>query len=131
MLLNCSLSLCCTGGFILQPGMVHGTRQLSDTVSIPLSLIGSPLETLLTTSPMRIISGNNENIDNLNVIQSSFIGRLLATPPISVDNVARAAAGAAVVGRNLHYTHDQKDGNNIRSAKFWTYDEMIEVSKMF
>ena len=112
--------------------MVHGTRQVSDTVSLPLSIIGSPLEMLLASTPIRTISGNssttqryNDN-NNLNFFQSSFVGRLLAAPPILVDNVAKAAAVAALMGRN--WQTDADDDVRSSAANYWTYDKMIEVS---
>lgn len=71
-------------GAILQPGMVYGTR-VQNGVSIPLGLIGAPLEALFS-------------LPGLNQLQHKLpvIGKLACSPPVNVHDVANTAVKAAM-----------------------------------
>jgi nucleoside-diphosphate-sugar epimerase len=70
-------------GAILQPGMVYGTR-VHNGLSIPLGLLGAPLEALFT-------------LPGLDQLQHKLpvIGKLVCSPPVSVHHVAQTAVMAA------------------------------------
>ena len=114
------------GGIILKPGMVYGTRQINENFSIPLSFVGKPLEGLLTTAAFRYIS--NEQRKGSNFFQSSFVGRVLAIPPVDVNVVGKSAALGALVGPLRD--EDVHDCSDILSGKvtLWDYDKMINVA---
>eukprot|EP00898_Chlorokybus_atmophyticus_P005551 jgi/Chlat1/5998/Chrsp4S06306 len=70
-------------GTVLRPGFIYGTRRMG-AVGLPLQLVGAPLEQVLKlTAPVtKVFSG----------IPGSDI---LLAPPVSVEQVARAAVKAA------------------------------------
>ena len=70
-------------GTVLQPGMVYGTRALKG-VNIPLWLVGKPLEALFSAP-----------IFNQLQHRIPVFGKLVFSPPISVDAVAKVAVRAA------------------------------------
>ncbi|KAH7351915.1 hypothetical protein KP509_19G020200 [Ceratopteris richardii] len=67
------------GGIILRPGFIHGDRQVG-SIKVPLSLLGTPLETVLKHAK--------------SVTQIPFIGPFFV-PPVKVTTVAKAAVRAA------------------------------------
>lgn len=74
-----------SSGTILQPGFIHGTRQVKG-FSVPLWLIGAPLEAVTRWSPVQMLG------------KAPLIGPLIApavVPPIGVDALARVAVAAA------------------------------------
>jgi len=73
-------------GTVLQPGMVYGTRRITASISLPLGLIGAPLEFVFGSAPVRALA-----------TRLGWLGAPLA-PPISVDALAKAAVAAAVPG---------------------------------
>jgi hypothetical protein len=75
---------------ILQPGMVYGTRHLPDSdKTIPLTLVGRPLEVLLNMlSPLA-------SVLNAVPIVGSGVASIMA-PPIQVDVLADAAISTAL-----------------------------------
>lgn len=72
-------------GTILRPGMIYGTRHVSDKVALPLWLIGAPLAALT----------DNSIAQSLNRLP--FVGPLLEAPlvpPVPVKSIGRAAVDA-------------------------------------
>eukprot|EP00899_Mesostigma_viride_P014120 jgi/Mesvir1/22709/Mv14123-RA.1 len=69
------------GGVILRPAMIHGTRAVGG-INVPLSLVFTPIETVLRCSAVSSI-----------VSSIPLAGPLLA-PPLHVDTVASAAINA-------------------------------------
>ncbi|KAL8536861.1 hypothetical protein ACS0TY_012150 [Phlomoides rotata] len=67
------------GGIILRPGFIHGTRRVGN-MSLPLSVIGSPLEMVLKKAK--------------SLSQIPFLGPLFI-PPVNVNSVAKVAVRAA------------------------------------
>ncbi|CAA7397860.1 unnamed protein product [Spirodela intermedia] len=67
------------GGVILRPGFIHGTRKVG-SISLPLSIIGSPLETVLKHA---------KPLTGVPLVGPLFI------PPVNVVAVARVAVRAA------------------------------------
>ena len=72
-------------GAILQPGMIYGTR-VQNGMSIPLGLIGKPLEVLFS------LPGLNQ------LHKLPIIGRLAFSPPVNVHDIAKASVLAATGG---------------------------------
>jgi len=70
-------------GTILRPSFVYGTRSVSATASIPLGLVGKPMEAVLTCFPF-------------NQLQRLPGMRAVLAPPVAVEHVAAVAAAAAV-----------------------------------
>lgn len=71
-------------GVVLRPGFIFGTRQVSPTLKIPLSLLGKPLEAILSHFPF-------------NRIQHVVPGmKAVMCPPVSVEHVAAVASAAAL-----------------------------------
>lgn len=68
-------------GVALRPGFIHGTRKWG-SASIPLSVIGSPLESVLALAPTQSLAG-------IPLAGAAFV------PPVSVKKVAKAAVSAA------------------------------------
>jgi len=71
-------------GVVLRPSFVYGTRQVGTSLSIPLGLLGRPLEALLSRSPF----------SQLQHVVPGMQAVLAA--PVSVEHVAAVAAAAAV-----------------------------------
>lgn len=69
-------------GFILRPSFVFGDRQVARGVSIPLWILGKPLQTVLT------LPGFSE-LQNLPGMKA------VLAPPVSVEDVGTVAAAAA------------------------------------
>lgn len=68
-------------GVALRPGFIHGTRKWGST-SIPLSAIGSPLESVLGLAP-------TQSLATIPLAGAAFV------PPVNVKKVAKAAVSAA------------------------------------
>ena len=84
--------------FILKPGFIYGRRIVPSpsggTMTIPLQLIGKPAETVLRLSPF-------------NKLKTLPYMRAIFETPISVDDVGRVAAGAALgLIKQRHLTVD-------------------------
>eukprot|EP00210_Caulerpa_lentillifera_P006855 g6552.t1 len=70
-------------GVSLRPFFIHGTRQISDNLGIPLQLLGTPLEKLLGLVPnTKALSGS------IPILGTGLV------PPVRVEAVARAAVSA-------------------------------------
>jgi nucleoside-diphosphate-sugar epimerase len=69
-------------GVALRPGMIYGTRH-SGNMSIPLGLVGMPLEAVIKRLPSKSLSS------------TPIVGALFV-PPVSVDAVGKAAASAVL-----------------------------------
>lgn len=69
-------------GVALRPGMIYGTRH-TGSVSIPLGIIGMPLEALIKRLP-------SKNLSTVPIVGAAFV------PPVSVDAVGKAAASAVL-----------------------------------
>lgn len=70
-------------GIALRPFFIHGTRQITDRLGIPLQVIGTPLEKILGLVP------NTKQISaSIPILGAGFI------PPVRVEAVARAAVNA-------------------------------------
>lgn len=69
-------------GVALRPGMIYGTRYAGN-MTIPLGLVGIPLEAALKVLPSKSLAG-------MPIIGAAFV------PPVSVDAVSKAAVAAAV-----------------------------------
>ena len=75
-------------GIVLRPSFVYGPRQVSPSLSIPLQLVGAPLEAVLSCSPF-------------SRLQHVLPGmRAVLAPPVSVQHLA-AVAAAAAMGESL------------------------------
>jgi len=92
-------------GICLRPGFVYGSRRVSNRVSLPLHLIGQPLNSLLASS------GATRARSSL----PDAVGSLLE-PPVSVNTLASAIAVSA-----LH--PDVRGG-------VASYDRIVELSGM-
>lgn len=71
----------CNAGVALRPGFIHGVRKWG-TISIPLSAVGSPLESMLSFLPTKTLAA-------IPLAGAAFV------PPVSVQKVAKAAVSAA------------------------------------
>jgi len=70
-------------GFSLRPAFIHGPREVAG-ITVPLHLVGGPLEAVLSTPQARLLAGS-----------VPMVGALLASP-LHVDTVARAAVRASL-----------------------------------
>lgn len=70
-----------TSGVALRPSMIYGDRRVSANVTLPLGLVGAPLEALAARAPKALLG-------------VPLLGAL-AVPPVPVEAVARAAVRAA------------------------------------
>ncbi len=75
-----------TTGFSLRPAFIHGTRRAGKIV-LPLSVVGNPLESVLSNAAVKRFSG-----------YLPFGSALLASP-LSVQTVAKAAVVSATEER--------------------------------
>ena len=71
-------------GSILKPSFIYGTRELG-FASIPLGLIGRPLEAIL-------------NLPGFNQLQNLALLKAALTPPVSVESVGLVAASSGGTG---------------------------------
>merc|ERR1712087_294276 len=71
-------------GTVLRPGMVYGSRRVSESLSIPLQVVGAPLAALFGSQPVSALAS-----------RLGWLGAPLV-PPSSVDEVATAAVEAAL-----------------------------------
>ena len=69
-------------GVALRPGMIYGTRHTGN-LSIPLGLVGMPLEAVMKRLPSKSLSSTP-------IIGAMFV------PPVNVDAVGKAAASAVL-----------------------------------
>eukprot|EP00270_Netrium_digitus_P019758 TRINITY_DN787_c0_g1_i3.p3 TRINITY_DN787_c0_g1~~TRINITY_DN787_c0_g1_i3.p3 ORF type:complete len:154 (-),score=55.05 TRINITY_DN787_c0_g1_i3:163-624(-) len=77
-------------GVVLRPGFIYGRRRVNESVELPLDVVGEPLERLLAAGE-----------DLLKPLRSLPASDLLLAPPVSVEDVAKAAI-KAVVDDSLH-----------------------------
>ena len=70
-------------GVILRPGFIYGTRAVGN-ISVPLGLVGKPMETVLRLPPFPTLQSN-----------LPFMKAVLV-PPIKVEAVGAVAAAAAM-----------------------------------
>lgn len=73
--------MCAHAGVYLQPGFIHGTRRWG-SVSIPLGLLGGPMEAALSYMP-------NHSLAQIPVLGAAFV------PPVSAEAIGKAAVLAA------------------------------------
>jgi uncharacterized protein YbjT (DUF2867 family) len=71
-----------TGGVALRPGFIYGDRVVSSSLTLPLGLVGRPMESILSQSPMNKLA------------TLPYVGGLFV-PPVSLQTVAKAAVAAA------------------------------------
>lgn len=71
-----------TGGVALRPGFIYGSRVVSSSLTLPLGLVGKPMESILSQAPMNRLAS------------LPYVGGIFV-PPVSVETVARAAVRAA------------------------------------
>ncbi|KAF5836117.1 hypothetical protein DUNSADRAFT_6370 [Dunaliella salina] len=71
------------GGVALRPGVVYGNRVVSSSLTLPLQMVFQPLDLLLSSYP------SSKQFSNMPFISA------LASPPNSVQSVAKAAVDAA------------------------------------
>mmetsp|Transcript_21028 Transcript_21028/g.58438 ORF Transcript_21028/g.58438 Transcript_21028/m.58438 type:complete len:314 (-) Transcript_21028:330-1271(-) len=71
------------GGVALRPGVVYGNRVVSSSLTLPLQMVFQPLDLLLSSYP------SSKQFANMPFISA------LASPPNSVQSVAKAAVDAA------------------------------------
>jgi nucleoside-diphosphate-sugar epimerase len=94
-----------TDATILQPGFIYGDRAVGST-SLPLGLVGQPVEQLLTGSLGKALKP-------LGALPGSDV---VLAPPVSVDAVA-AAAVACATGRHPAGVYDIDAINRIAEGK--------------
>lgn len=66
-------------GVALRPGFIYGKRRVSGGYTIPLHIIGSPLQAVLKLLP-------TQKLCSIPILGGAFV------PPVSVESVGRAAA---------------------------------------
>lgn len=71
-------------GVAIRPFFIHGTRQITESLGIPLQAIGIPLEKALSFIP-----NTKQLATSIPLVGSGLI------PPVKVESVAKAAVAAA------------------------------------
>ena len=64
-------------GVALRPGMIYGSRHVSGSMTLPLGMIGAPLEAVINRLPKSMAS--------MPIVGAAFV------PPVAVESVAKAA----------------------------------------
>lgn len=72
------------GGVALRPGFIYGTRMVG-SVPLPLGLVGTPLNALLTSAPISPVA---KALAGVPALGAPWL------PPVSVEAVGRAAVAA-------------------------------------
>jgi len=84
------------GATILRPGFIHGQRQVhlpnNTVLSVPLGLVGKPMEWLLNLDPVHKCV---DTVHSMNIPVVGDIFRDLTVSPVSVEALARFAVNAA------------------------------------
>lgn len=92
-------------GLALRPGMIYGPRRVDTLgITLPLGIIGAPLETLLAIPPLQGIS---QTLMHVPIVGAPFV------PPVSVDSVGQAAV-SFVLGEDVPSREGVMDAWQIR-----------------
>ncbi len=75
-------------GVVLRPGFIHGTRSVplggSNSIEIPLWLVGKPMETIFSLPPIQLLRNYLPGM------------KAILAPPIARDTLAKVAVSAAL-----------------------------------